>query len=164
MTAPRTRRIAMMAAAAALTVAASVGCTAGDWRYEAPPAAGVQADAADAKVRNLMIVTDADGQAIVLGSVATTDPVELADLTVWAQDDSGVPGEPHSIDVSAEIPRDGIFKFEGEATQFENTELLLGRLAEVRVGFGDGRAVTLEAPIYSSEHPDFAEEWSLVYG
>lgn len=164
MTAPRTRRLASMAAAAALTVALGAGCTAGDWRYDAPPAAGVQADADDAKARNILVIADDAGQAIVLGSIAAMSPVELTGITVRAEDEAGAYGAPHSLDVTAEIPREGSFKLEPTDTQFEAPDLLLGRLAEVQVSFGDGRSITVEAPIHSSEHPDFAEEWGQVYG
>lgn len=164
MTAPRMRRIASLTAAAAFTVALSAGCTVGDWRYDAPPAAGVQADANDAKARNIVVISDDAGQAILLGSVVVTQPATVAQVSITALDDQEAPGQTHVLDVNAELPYEGVHKFEPEATQFSLPDLLLGRLAAVVVTLEDGRAISMQAPIHSSEHPDFAEEWDRVYG
>lgn len=164
MTAPRMRRIASLTAAAAFTVALSAGCTVGDWRYDAPPAAGVQADANDAKARNIVVISDDAGQAILLGSVVVTQPASVAQISVTALDDQDAPGQTHVFEINADLPFEGVHKLEAANTQFTLPDLLLGRLAEVVVTMGDGRAITMQAPIHSSEHPDFAEEWDSVYG
>lgn len=164
MSAPWTRRGLTWLAAATITVGLTVGCTQGDWRYESVPAAGVQADAADAKVRNLMIISDDQGQAMLLGAVATTDPVTLVGVTIATMNDDGTLGETNPIDLNEEIPAEGIFLFEPEALQFQDPGLVLGRTAQVEVVFADSRRVTLEVPIYSSEHPDFSDSWAEVYG
>lgn len=164
MTAPRNRRIAAWLATAAFALTTFSGCTAGDWRYDAPPAAGVQEDVDDAKIRNVMVVSDDQGQAVLLGSVASTQPVELGGIQVAAEAEDGGYGMPVNIEVNASLHRDGIHKLEGSDTQFENPELLLGRLAQVTFLFADGRSAVVQAPIYSSDHVDYAEVWGEVYG
>lgn len=158
------RRIATWLAVTTLTVGMSVGCTAGDWRYDAPPAAGTQADADTTKARNFMVIADDSGQAMLLGSVASVEPVSIAGMVVAAEAEDNQFGEPVEIAFQADIPRDGLVKLEGEATKFEDTELQLGRLAQVTVSLGDGQALQLKVPVYSSEHPDYSETWSSVYG
>lgn len=164
MGAPRTRRGRMLLAAAVITAGLTAGCTQGAWVGESPPGAGVQAEAADAKVRNLMIISDDQGQAVLLGGVAATEPVTLIGVTIAVIHDDGTLGEATGIDLNQEIGAEGLFLFEPEALQFEDSELQLGRTAQVDVVFDDGRRVSLEVPIYSSEHPDYAESWSEVYG
>ncbi len=164
MSAPWTRRGLTWLAAAVITVGLTAGCTQGDWRYESVPAAGVQADAADAKVRNLMIISDPDGQALLLGAVAATEPVTLTGVTIAVINEDGTFGDATAIDLNREISAEGIYTFEPENLQFVDPGLLLGRTAQVDVVFSDGRRASLEVPIYSFEHPDFAETWSEVYG
>lgn len=143
----------------------TAGCTEGSWRYESPPAAGVQADVEDAKVRNFMVISDEAGQALVLGTVAAMDSTELLGLTVSALDDEGAAsGEPAQIELNEPIGSYGSVTLEGSSTKFDDPDLQLGRLANVTVYFSDGRNVSVETPIYSSEHPDFREAWNEVYG
>ena len=42
-------------------------------------------------------------------------------------------------------------------------DLILGRLASITVGFADGQTASLQVPVYSSEHADFAEAWNSVW-
>lgn len=152
------RLVTGLLAAAAVTL--TVGCTEGDWRYEAPPAAGLQTDSGDAKVRNLLIVSDESGQGILLGAVATNTSDTVTTITLaphGAQD-----AEPTIIDINEKVTRNNSLTLEPETTKFEAPGLELGRTADVLIEFKNGQAISMEAPVYSSEHPDFAETWSEV--
>lgn len=150
------RRIRTLLAATALTAVLATGCTAGDWRYDSPPAAGTQADAGPVKARNLVLVTDGS-QATLLGTLSTFEAVSLQGAVVTPEDADGGRGQSIAVAVTADIPRDGTLKLDASNTTLEGAPLLPGRLAEVSLQFDGGLGMTLDVPVFSTEHEDFAD-------
>lgn len=150
------RRIRTVLAAVAMTAVLATGCTAGDWHYESPPAAGTQADAGPVKARNFVIVTDDSGAAVLLGTISTFEAIGLQGAVVTPQDAQGERGETTALVITAELPRDGALKLDASNAMLEGAEVVPGRLAEVTLQFDDGTSLTLDVPVFSTEHPDFA--------
>lgn len=152
-------RTAAIVAAAALAVSLS-GCTAGQWQYEAPPAAGVQKDDGGIKLRNMLVVTDGEGTGMILGAIASRDEAaEVVGLGYAAEKEDGSYGELNAVPFEASIAKGKTVILDGAETRFNSSELLVGRLAEVAVVLEDGRRISLLAPVMSAEHPDFAAAW-----
>lgn len=160
MTMPIRRRVSACLAAMALVVGLSSGCTAADWRYEAPPAAGVQADAGSVKVRNLMLLADANGDGLLLGSVFASEPVELTVMGLAAEQPDGSFSDPVAVDLAGEVPLQGGLMFGGAESRLEGAELTEGLLARVIMQFSDGSSVDIKAPVLSSTHPDYESAWA----
>lgn len=159
MTAPiLSRRFRIWFAALALTAGLTAGCTAGDWRYDAPPAAGVQADEGLIKARNILLVADESGDGVLNGSIASADAVSLTGIVVQAETADGGRGDAVPVDIAADIPRNGIVKLDASNAEVSGADLLLGRTATVALQFADGTQIVVEAPVMSSEHPDFTIE------
>ncbi|GAB3818649.1 hypothetical protein GCM10028820_21350 [Tessaracoccus terricola] len=150
------RRIRTVLAAVAMTAVLATGCTAGDWHYESPPAAGTQADAGPVKARNFVIVTDESGAAVLLGTISTFEAIALQGGTVTPQDEQGGRGESTALTVTADLPRDGALQLDASNAMLEGVAAVPGRLAEVALQFDDGTSLTLDVPVFSTEHPDFA--------
>lgn len=151
------RRIRTLLAAAALTAVLATGCTAGDWSYDSPPAVGTQADAGPVKARNLVLVTDEAGQAVLLGTITASENVTLQGGVVTPEDANGGNSESVALVVAGEIPRDGALKLDASNAMVEGADLLPGRLANLTLRFEGGTELTLDVPVYSTEHADFAD-------
>lgn len=149
------RRIRALLAAAAVTAVLTAGCTASDWSYDAPPAAGTQADAGPVKARNLVFVTDDAGQAVLIGTITASETVTLQGGVVTPETADGGRGESTPLVVSGEIPRDGTLQFDASNAMVEGAELLPGRLAEITLQFDDGTQLAMDVPVFSTEHEDF---------
>ncbi len=155
-------RLAAIIAAATLTITLSA-CTQGGWVPGAPPAAGVQADDGGIKLRNFLVVSDNEGEAVLLGGVASRDETtEVTGITVAAEGADGAFGEAQEVAFSEEIFKGRTIYLDGTTTRFSDPGLTLGRLAQVTVDFSTGQSVTLEAPVMSSDHPDFSEAWNAA--
>ena len=159
------RRAAAVVATAALAVSLSA-CTGGRWVQEAPPAAGTQTDSADGaiKLRNFVVVSDKSGEAILVGGITSRDAAnEVTAIGVTAQAEDGSFGAQQVVEFSEQIPRGQTVTLDGTRTKFTDPDLILGRLADVTVAFADGQTASLQVPVYSSEHADFAEAWNSVW-
>ncbi|TRY20139.1 hypothetical protein FOJ82_04555 [Tessaracoccus rhinocerotis] len=150
------RRIRTLLAATALTAVLATGCTAGDWHYESPPAAGTQADSGPVKARNFVLVTDGS-QAVLLGTISSFEAVTLQGAVVTPEDENGGRGQSTALAVTADIPRDGALKLDASNALVEDAALVPGRLAEVTLQFDGGTNLTLDVPVFSTEHEDFAD-------
>jgi hypothetical protein len=149
------------AVAAIASVALMSGCTAGGWVAEAPPAAGSQAELSSLeKLRNMMFVVDDSGEGVLLGTISTVERTEVAGITYAPELPDGTFGAEESIDFTADILRQSSVRLEGQEMVVSNPELTPGRLAEVTVQFAGSGPLSLQVPVYSSEHEDFAEAWS----
>ena len=158
------RRFAAVVATVALAVGLSA-CTQGHWVYDAPPAAGTQADDGGLKLRNFLVVSDADGEAVLLGGIASRDETtEVTGIQVAPEGEDGQFGEPREVSFSEEIYKGRTIYLDGTTTAFSEPGLLLGRLANVTVSFSTGESVALDVPVMSSEHPDFADAWAAAKG
>ena len=156
-------RLTALVASAALAVSLSA-CTASGWQEEAPPAAGAQTDVGGLKLRNFMIVSDEAGDAIVAGGITSRDEAaEVVGISVAPQAEDGSFGAQQVVEFSEQIPRGQTVTLDGTRTKFTDPDLILGRLASVTVGFADGQTASLQVPVYSSEHADFAEAWNSVW-
>lgn len=153
-------RLTALVATAALAVSLSA-CTASAWVQDAPPAAGTQTDVGGLKLRNFMVVSDEAGDAVILGGISSRDAAaQVAGISVAAQAEDGTFGTAQNVAYTADLNKGGTVILDGAETRFTDPDLILGRLATVSVAFADGQTASLEAPIYSSEHPDFAEAWT----
>ena len=154
------RRTAALVATVALAVSVS-GCTAGQWEYAAPPAAGVQVDEGGLKLRNFMVVTDGDGTGMILGGIASRDEAaSVAGLGYAAELKDGSFGQLNAVPFTADIPKGKTIILDGADTTINTSELLVGRLARVAVQFDGGQSVALSVPVVSADHPDFADAWA----
>ncbi|MFV0429358.1 MAG: hypothetical protein ACK5KO_08035 [Arachnia sp.] len=138
----------------------AVGCTAGDWDASVPPGAGVQADSGPVKVRNLLVISDEDGNAVVSGVITASEAVTLQGVVLAATKVDGTAGEGVAVDFSAPIARGKAIALAGPEVAFVDPELTPGLLAHVTLGFDDGTRVLLEAPVVSAEHDDYAQAWA----
>ncbi|MDO5737088.1 MAG: hypothetical protein Q4P15_11500 [Propionibacteriaceae bacterium] len=161
---PTRRRFGTTIAALALVVGLASGCTAGDWRYDAPPAAGVQQDAGPLKARNVMVLADGEGEGLLLGSVFTTQAVELTEVGVAAEQQDGSFAEPVLVKAEGDVPVNGSLLFGGKESRIEGADLQEGLLANVFMRFSDGTTMEVEAPVMSSTHSDYAEAWDKAQG
>lgn len=164
MTLPIRRRVGTSIAALALVIGLASGCTAGDWRYDAPPAAGVQQDAGPVKARNIMILTDGEGEGLLLGSVFTTQPLELSQVAVSAEQEDGSFGEPVPVAVSGKVPVESGLMLGDKDSLVEGADLDPSRLVNVFLSFSDGTTMMLEAPVMSAEHQDYEAAWDKAQG
>ena len=154
------RRTAAIIAAAALALSMSA-CTRAGWLPDSPPAAGVQADDGGLKLRNIVVVSDDSGEAVLLGGIhSRDDAAEVTGITVAAEAGFENYGQPVDLGYSESISRGATIYLDGSETAFSNPALQLGRLAEVNVTFGDGTSMSVHTPVMSSEHEDFAEAYS----
>lgn len=158
------RRAAALVVTVALAVSTS-GCTAGQWEYAAPPAAGVQVDEGGLKLRNILVVTDGDGAGMILGGITSRDEATtILGLGYAAELEDGSFGQPNAVPFTQDIRKGETIILDGADTSFSTSELLVGRLARVSVQFEDGRSVSLSVPVLSAEHPDFVEAWEQATG
>ena len=164
MTMPTRRRFGTTIAALALVAGLASGCTAGDWRYEAPPAAGVQADAGTVKARNIIVLADAEGEGLLLGSVFTTEPLELTEVSVAAEQGDGAFADPVRVRVTGVVPVNGSLLFGDKDSLVKGADLREGLLANVSMKFSDGTSLMVEAPVIASTHSDYAEAWKKGQG
>ncbi|MHA7862374.1 hypothetical protein ACX1DX_13530 [Tessaracoccus sp. Y36] len=154
------RRFAAITVAAALAFSMSA-CTRAGWVPDSPPAAGVQAEDNGYKIRNIVIVADDAGEAVLLGGIHSRDEAaEVTGITVAAEAGFEQYGEPVDIGFTASIPRGNSVYLDGSETSFSNPDLELGRLAEVTVTFDGGTSLKVHTPVMSSEHEDFSEAFS----
>lgn len=157
------RRAAAIVATAALAISLSA-CTGGHWVPDAPPAAGAQTDLGGFKLRNVAVVTNTTGEAILLAGITSRDAAtEVVGITVAPELEDGSFGPSVPISFAESIPAGKTILLDGSRTQFTDEGLLLGRLAEVSVQFSNGETASLQAPVISYEHPDFAQSWAHVY-
>lgn len=164
MTMPFRRRIGASFAALALVVGLASGCTSGEWRYDAAPAAGVQQDAGPVKVRNLMVLADGEGEGLLLGSVFTTQPLELSQVAVSAKQEDGSSAEPAAVRVTGAVPVESGLKLGGKDSLIEGAGLDTNQLANVSLAFSDGTTMMMDVPVMAAEHPDYKAAWDDAQG
>ena len=162
MTQPYRRRVGASLAALVLVTGLASGCTAGDWRYDIPPAAGVVEDAGPVKARNIMLLADEEGKGLLLGSLFTSEPVELQGVAVASEQADGSYSEPVEVAVTGKIGIQEALDFGGTDSIVEGTELRAGMLAAVLLQFSDGTSMTMETPIVSSENPAYTATWDAA--
>lgn len=152
--------------AALLVVAAlSAGCTVGDWSYDSPPAAGVQVDQDGLKVRNLMIVADETGLALLQGTITATETTSLIGVAVAPLTANGELAGPTNIGLVTDpiLPAEPL-QIDGSSAVFENPDLQPGGLAVVAMEFDDGTIIEIETPLVSSQLPAYQETFAQATG
>lgn len=149
-------RSAFLAAALASAVALT-GCTASGWEPEAPPAAGSQAELSTLdKARNILFVVDDAGEGLMFGTIASIKGTEVQGIAVSPELTDGSFGDPTAVDFTGSVPAKGAIRLDDESVAVSNPELNAGRLAKVTIQLSTG-TLELEAPVYASDHPDYAE-------
>lgn len=164
MTMPHRRRIGSSLAALVLVTGLASGCTAGDWRYDAPPAAGVLQDAGPVKARNVMMLADSEGKGLLMGSLFADEQVELVGAAVAGERPDGSFGEPVSLAITGTIGVEEAFVLGGKDSVVAGAELQPGLLAAVQLNFSDGTSMTVQTPVVSSEDPSYADTWDEAQG
>ena len=162
MTQPRLRRIGASLAALVIVGGLASGCPAGDWRYDIPPAAGVVEDAGPVKARNIMVLADSDGTGLLLGSLFSSEPVELEGAVVAAQQQDGSYADPVEVDVNGTIGVGDALDFGGTDSIVEGADLVAGMLAEISLQFSDGTSLTVETPVASAQDRAYADAWAAA--
>lgn len=157
------RHSTAVVASAVLALSLSA-CTAGQWVYDSPPAAGAQADSQTGiKLRNFVVVSDGEGAGMLVGGITSRDAdAQVAEITVAAERDDATFGEPQPLEFTEDIVRGRTILLDGSSTLFSNDDLTLGRLVKVQVSFADGQSVSLEAPVVSSTNEDFKDAWAAA--
>lgn len=163
MTQPHHRRIAASLAALVLVTGLASGCTAEAWRYDIPPGAGVVEDAGPIKARSILLLADAEGKGLLMGSLFTDDPVELVGVAVAAQQPDGSYAEPVTVDISGEVGVQEPLEFGGTESVIDGANLHKGLLATVLMQFSDGTTMTVEPVVVSSEENSYAESWDAAF-
>lgn len=159
MTMPHRRRIGSSIAALTLVTGLATGCTAGDWRYEAPPAAGIVQDSGAVKARNVMLVADQDGKGLILGSLFSSEKIELLGVAVAGEQSDGSFGEPVTLELSSDITVAQALMFGGKDSIVEGADLVPGMLAAVAMKFSDGSSLQFETVVVSSEETAYSDAW-----
>lgn len=157
-------RTTALLAATALATFLATGCTAGQWEHDAPPAAGVQQEQDRIKARNVLIIADDQGKAVLEGTIAADRAFALTTAGFAAERPDGTWGEATSLPFTGEAAKGKSLALGGPAFAFQSPDLSPGRLASVGLNFDDGTQLTLDVPVYAATHPDFAEAWTKAQG
>ncbi|MGO1384161.1 MAG: hypothetical protein ACTHWA_05590 [Arachnia sp.] len=155
----RHHRFGASFAALMLVTGLASGCTAGDWRYEVTPAMGVVQDAGPVKARNIMLLADESGKGLLMGSLFASEAVELQGVAVAGEQTDGSYAEAVNVEVTGELGTQEAFRFGGQDSIVEGTELRAGMLATVLMQFSDGTTLTLNTPVVSSDDPAYQAAW-----
>lgn len=113
-----------------------------------PPANGTNAEAGDIGLRNVLVISDGEGQATVLASLSNDSEAD-DELTAVAVGDAVV--EPAGGTV--EIPADGYATIgpDTERVDLQNVDTVPGRMVEVEFRFGSAPRVTVDALVEEAE-------------
>lgn len=158
------RRICTSLVALLSVTGLASGCTAGDWRYDVTPAAGVVQDAGPVKARNIMLVADSEGKGLLLGFLFSSEQVELVGAAVAGQQVDGDYGQPVIVDVTGQIGVEEPLELGGEDSIVEGADLEPGLLAAVLLEFSDGTSMTVETPVVSADEPTYTDAWQDAQG
>lgn len=158
----RLRRLAALLTGATAAISLS-GCVASAWQYDSPPAAGTQTDLGGLKLRNFLVISDTEGNAILTGAVTSRDNADSVLAMALAPEVGDAFGTPQELAYTAELRKGETIYLDGSTTKFTNSELSAGRLAQVQVAFGSGQTAELLVPVLSSTHPDFAAAWDTAH-
>lgn len=164
MTMPHRRRIGTSLAALILVTGLATGCTAGDWRYDITPAAGVVEDSGVVKARNIMLLADNAGKGLILGSLFTSEDVELVGVAVAGEQTDGSYSPPVTVELSGDIAVNEALVLGGEDSIVEGADLKPGMLAAVAMKFSDGTGLQFETVVVSSEDPSYSDAWDTAQG
>ena len=135
----------------------TAGCTAGEWREDAPPAAGAQTTIGDVTLRNLVLVIDNQGQGVLMGAGIAASADTLASLTLVPHDAAGKAGVARTYPVGLSFPAQVLTP---AVVKFANPDLKPGMIADLTLHFTTAGHQTLRVPSLANTHPDFAEAWT----
>lgn len=124
------------------------------------PAEGVNADAGQVKVRNLLVVADASGQGVLSGSVISYADDTLTAVAGTPQKSDGVPGSALVVTSSGlplTLTNNTLVVLTNPPVRVAVTspDLKPGLLAEVTLTFAKAGPVKLMAPVLSADEPEF---------
>ncbi|MDO4785277.1 MAG: hypothetical protein Q3997_09370 [Propionibacteriaceae bacterium] len=135
----------------------AAGCTAGDWREEAPPAAGVQATVGDVTLRNLILVVGDRGESVLMGSGVAASADTLVSVRLTPHDAAGNAAPARTYAAGVSFPAQALTP---ATVRFANADLKPGMVADLTLSFDKAGQQTLRVPSLASTHPDFAEAWT----
>ncbi|HMR48550.1 MAG TPA: hypothetical protein PKE40_05340 [Arachnia sp.] len=153
-------RTKALLAATALAATLATGCTAGQWEPQAPPAAGVQQEEDGVKARNVLIVSDEQGNAVLQGTVTADRAFVLTAAGFSAEQPDGTWSEAVELPIAGEAEKGKPLTFGGSEFAFQSPDLHPGLLARVGLSFDEGVKLMLDVPVYDASHPDFATAWA----
>lgn len=141
------------------TALVTSACTVGDWRPSKPPAAGVQTEIGEIKLRNLILVTDEKGSAVLFGSGWTGEGDTLVSVTVTPRDGAAPGDETRTYETNLALPAQTLTP---TTVSFSDPRLKAGRTAEVTFRFARQGERTLQVPSLAHTHPDFSAAWAAA--
>lgn len=148
-----------LAVSAGIAAALLSGCTAGDWREAAPPAAGVQAEASTIKVRNLVLVANELGEAVLFGAGVSPTADVLTSVTVSPIDNVGKASQARQTLTNISFAKNELTQTNVKIT---DRDLKPGLTASVTLRFDNAGETQRIVPILASTHPDFKEAYAKV--
>lgn len=124
------------------------------------PAQGVNVDAGDVLVRNLLIVADGEGGGIISGSLLSSVDNRVTDINVTPvlmDDTDGTPLEVYGAD-DVELPANRLVPLstEGEQVQVSGEDLSPGLTARFVLTFESGAEAAVTAPVMAFDQAMYA--------
>lgn len=119
-------------------------------------------DAPLVKVRNLLVISNEDGQGFMSGAMfgyVNAEDDSLTDVAVATVAPDGSPGTPFEVDMPApiEVPSGGMSQMFGEeAITVTGDELRAGFTVHVTLTFENAGEVTTRVVVIDGNKPDFA--------
>lgn len=154
-----TMRRRSLVAGLGLAALLATGCTAGDWREASPPAAGVQLNVGDMKLRNLVVVTDDKGSAVLFGAGLSPVDDALTGMAIVPFDANSKPGEPQITKAQVTFAKNVLTPTD---IAFSDPALKAGLTASVTLQFDKAGTGTVVVPTLASTHPDFKDAWAKL--
>ncbi len=124
------------------------------------PGAGVNVDAPGVKVRNLLVIADNAGKAVLSTTVFTQQPDTLSSVTVQAHTLDG--SDAGAVQVTAsplnlQPNTANVLTAPTPAVKLSSANLKPGLTAQVTLVFGSGAQVSTNVPVLGSNNPDYAD-------
>lgn len=155
----QTRRLQHLLAAVAVATLGLTGCTAGDWDPAAPPAAGVNVDQGNVKLRNLAIVVDDAGKGELTGAMVSSQPDSLTTVEGVAKTaDNSEAGTLQVKTTQLELPASKLVNLSDSPIEMSSGDLRAGLNARLRFTFANSGSVELIVPVIGDDHPDFQKK------
>ncbi|NLT31103.1 MAG: hypothetical protein GXX86_11730 [Propionibacterium sp.] len=110
------------------------------------------------KVRNLLVVSQEDGQGFLAGAMFSETGDTLTDISITAKNIDGSAGEPVEVALPGpiEIPAGDVAQLFGDETiTVTGEQLRMGFSAEVTMTFEEAGDVTVTTPVVDGNLPDF---------
>lgn len=108
------------------------------------------------KIRNLMIVQDESGDAVLAGAVISPIDTKLESVEGTALDVEGKPlGELKVSGASFKLKADELMNFEGQDIKVTSSDMEPGLLAELTITFATGEPATVQVPVVDGSKSNY---------